>query len=126
MKRNILVRGGSRQQKLLSACLRRCTLIGTNVLYAPYFAAHYVELIAGCAAVLAVRIYHGYRGLVCVLNKQTNRKRQKEREESNESQGIQEGSPTNTILLGNYRLRKAGRWENVPRVSCEVGEISVR
>ena len=111
MKRNIHENGGSQQQLLVSARLRRCTLIGTNVSYVrlPYFAALYVELIAGCAAVLAVRIYYGYRSLVCAINKQTNRKRSKEREESNESQGLQEGCPTNSILAGNCRLRKADR-----------------
>ena len=34
----------------------------------------------------------------------------------------QEGSPTNNILDGNYRLRRAERWENIPTVSSDVGE----
>ena len=40
-----------------------------------------------------------------------------------QSTEIQEGSPTINILVGNYRLRRAERWENIPRVSSEVGEI---
>ena len=27
------------------------------------------------------------------------------------------------ILVGNYRLRRGERWENIPRVSSKVGEI---
>ena len=34
---------------------------------------------------------------------------------SKESTEIQEGSPTNLILVGNCRLRKAERWENIHR-----------
>ena len=37
-----------------------------------------------------------------------------------ENKEIQEGSPTNNIIVGNYRLRRAERWENVSRVSSEV------
>ena len=40
-----------------------------------------------------------------------------------ESKYIQEGSPTNNILVGNFRLRRAERWENMPRVSSKVDEI---
>ena len=34
-----------------------------------------------------------------------------------------EGSPTNNVIVGSYRLRRAERWDNIPRVSSEVGEI---
>ena len=27
------------------------------------------------------------------------------------------------FAVGNYRLRRAERWKNIPRVSAEVGEI---
>ena len=47
----------------------------------------------------------------------------KKRPESKEIKEIQEGSPTNNIIVGNHRLRRAERWENIPRVSSEVGEI---
>ena len=40
-----------------------------------------------------------------------------------ESKEIQEGSPTNNILVGNYSLRRTERWENTRRVSSEVGDI---
>ena len=39
-----------------------------------------------------------------------------------ESKTNQESSPTNNILVGNDRLR-ADKWENILRVSSEVGEI---
>ena len=42
---------------------------------------------------------------------------------SKESNGIQEGSPTNITIVGNYRLKRVERWENISRVSSEVGEI---
>ena len=42
-----------------------------------------------------------------------------------DSEEIQEGSPTNNIVVGNCRLRRAERWENIPRVFSEVGEIYV-
>ena len=34
-----------------------------------------------------------------------------------------EGSPKNNVLVGNYRVRRAERSENIPRVSYEVGEM---
>ena len=40
-----------------------------------------------------------------------------------ESKEIQEGATAKTIpgmIFGGYRLRRAERWENVPRVSSEV------
>ena len=40
-----------------------------------------------------------------------------------ESKEIQEGSPTYDIIVGNYRLRRAERCENMPRVPSEVDEI---
>ena len=42
---------------------------------------------------------------------------------SKESEEIQEGSSTNSIIVGNCRLRRAERWEIIPRVSSDVGEI---
>ena len=44
-------------------------------------------------------------------------------EESKENKEVQEGSPPNNIIVGKYRLRMAERWENIPSVSSEVGEI---
>ena len=40
-----------------------------------------------------------------------------------EGEETQEGSPTNNILVGKYRLRRAEMWQNIPRVSSDVGEI---
>ena len=42
---------------------------------------------------------------------------------SKESKEIQEGSPANNINVGNYKLRRAERWEKIPKMSSEVGEI---
>ena len=50
-------------------------------------------------------------------NEQTNVKKSKPSKESHE------GSPTNDIIAGNYRLKRAERWENIPTVCSEVGEI---
>ena len=47
----------------------------------------------------------------------------KERQESNGNKEIQEGSPTNNIIVGSDKLRMAETWENIPTVSSEVGEI---
>ena len=57
--------------------------------------------------------------------KREKRKTKKERQESKEVKEIQEGFPTIFVIVSHYRLRRAERWENIPRVSCEVGEISV-
>ena len=71
-----------------------------------------------CYAVLCSRYY-------CRLDTQRHarthneKKEKKNREESKESKEIQEGSPTNNILVGNCRLRRAESWENMPRVSSE-------
>ena len=46
-----------------------------------------------------------------------------DRQESQESKEVQEGSPTNNILVGDYRVGRAERWEYIRRVSSEVGEI---
>ena len=35
----------------------------------------------------------------------------------------QKGSRKNDITVGNNRLRRAERWENMPSMSSEVGEI---
>ena len=35
----------------------------------------------------------------------------------------QKGSQQVIFLVGNYRLRRAERWENIPRVSSEIEEI---
>ena len=40
-----------------------------------------------------------------------------------ESKEIEEGSPVNNVVVSNYRLRRAERWKNIPRLSAEVGEI---
>ena len=32
-------------------------------------------------------------------------------------------SPTNNIIVGNYGLRRAERWEYMPSMSSEIGEI---
>ena len=42
--------------------------------------------------------------------------------EYEESKEIPEGSPTKNIVVGNcsYRLRRADRWENIPKVSSEA------
>ena len=45
---------------------------------------------------------------------------------SKESKGIQECSPTNNILVGNYRLRRAERWENMPTVSSDKYSTAVQ
>ena len=42
---------------------------------------------------------------------------------SKESKEIQEGSPANPILVGNYRLGRVEKWENMPMISSEVGEM---
>ena len=34
-----------------------------------------------------------------------------------------EGTPTNNIPVGNYRLRREERCEKIPTMSSEVGEI---
>ena len=44
---------------------------------------------------------------------------------SKESKELREGSPTNNFLVGNYGLRRAERWEDMPSVSPEMGEIYV-
>ena len=31
--------------------------------------------------------------------------------------------PTNNFLVGNYGLRRAERWQDMPSMSSEVGEI---
>ena len=46
-----------------------------------------------------------------------------DRQESQESKEVQEGSPTNNILVGDYRVGRAERWEYIRRVSSEVGDI---
>ena len=45
---------------------------------------------------------------------------------SKESLEKQEGSPTNSILVGNYRLRRVVRWEKIPTMPSEVGDIKVK
>ena len=40
-----------------------------------------------------------------------------------ESKEIQKGSPTHTFLVGKYGLRRTERWEGMPSMSSEVGEI---
>ena len=42
---------------------------------------------------------------------------------SKESKEIQECSPTNNSLVGNYRPRRAERLEKIPTTSSEVGDI---
>ena len=59
------------------------------------------------------------------ITKKRGEKTKKKRPESKEIKEIQEGSPTNNIIVGNHRLRRAERWENIPRVSSKVGEIYV-
>ena len=39
-----------------------------------------------------------------------------------ESKEIQEGSPTNNFLVGNYGLSRAERWEDMPSMSSEAGD----
>ena len=34
-------------------------------------------------------------------------------------------SPTNIFLVGNYGLRRAERWDDMPSMSSEVSEIKV-
>ena len=36
---------------------------------------------------------------------------------------LKEGFPTNNFLVGNYGLRRDERWEDMPSMSSEVGEI---
>ena len=43
--------------------------------------------------------------------------REKERRRGKRSKEIQEGSPTNNFLVGNYGLRRAERWEDKPSMS---------
>ena len=57
------------------------------------------------------------------IHRKNGENTKKRRRESKESKEIQERSPTANIIVGNYRLRRAERWENIPRVSSEVGEI---
>ena len=40
-----------------------------------------------------------------------------------ESKELREGSPTNNFPVGNYGLRRASRWDDMPSMSSEVGEI---
>ena len=42
---------------------------------------------------------------------------------SKKSKEFREDSPTNNIIVGNYGLRRAERWEGKPSLSPEVGEI---
>ena len=52
-------------------------------------------------------------------------KRKKRTSKSKESKQVQEGAPTNNFLVGNYGLRRAERWKDMPSMSSEVGEIQV-
>ena len=45
---------------------------------------------------------------------------------SKENKEIQEASPTNDIIVGNYRPRRPERWERIPTMFSEVCEIQVR
>ena len=40
-----------------------------------------------------------------------------------ESKEIQESSPTNDFLVGNYGLSRAEKWEDMPSMSSEVHDI---
>ena len=76
-----------------------------------------------CCAVLAVLLQILNDNNLLTYNENTMKKRKKERQESKKSKEFQEGSPTDNIIVGNFRLRRAERWENIPRVSSEVAEI---
>ena len=53
-------------------------------------------------------------------NETTKKKKVKK---STEGKEPREGSPTNDLLVGNYGLRRAERWDDMPSMSSEVGEI---
>lgn len=42
---------------------------------------------------------------------------------SKERRYMQEGSPTNIIFVVNYRLRRDKKWDNIPTMSPEAGEL---
>ena len=56
-------------------------------------------------------------------DKVKTRKKKEERHKSKESKEVPESSPTNNFLVGNYGLRSAERWEDMPSMCTEVGEI---
>ena len=67
---------------------------------------------------------HSYGWKNEITKKQkTGGKNNKNVTKSKESNELQEGYPTNNFLVGNYRPRRAERWENMPSMSSEVGEI---
>ena len=55
--------------------------------------------------------------------KRGEKKQRKERHKKQKSKELREGSPTNNFLVGNYGLRRAERWEDMPSMSSEMGEI---
>ena len=59
--------------------------------------------------------------LIITGNEKTKEK--KNVTKSKESKELREGSPTPHFLVGNYGLRRAERWDDMPSMSSEVGEI---
>ena len=61
--------------------------------------------------------------------RKNEQKRDKNKEKNaakdKESKEIQEASPTNSFLVGNYGQRRAERWKDMPSISSEVDEIEV-
>ena len=51
------------------------------------------------------------------------KKKKKNVTKSKKSKELRGGSPTNSFLVGNYGLRRAERWDDMPSMSSEVGEV---
>ena len=54
------------------------------------------------------------------LTRKNGRKKERHKKKAKE---LWEGSPTPNFLVGNYGLRRAERWDDMPSMSSEVGEI---
>ena len=53
----------------------------------------------------------------------TKQRKKKKVTKSTESKELRGGFPTNNLLVGNYWLRRAEIWEDMPSISSEMGEI---
>ena len=62
------------------------------------------------------KVKHGKNG-----GKNKNRKLHKPKKAKNFGKVL---FPTNNFLVGNYGLRRAERWDNMPSMPSEVGEIN--